>query len=165
MGAEAAGGIDRVETCPTGGIGDAAMARAHSAEALATLVAIMTNGEAPATARVSAANAVLDRAWGKPRQDLELASSREALAAIQRGRLANAAMPAAIGVGSTIAVGNATVSTGTNYLTGLHTVTSIAGNQLTFAVGTGFPGLPTGIGPTVTPYITNGAAESCFGHN
>jgi len=79
--------------------------------------------------------------------------------------LANAAMPAAIGVGSTIAVGNATVSTGTNYLTGLHTVTSIAGNQLTFAVGTGFPGLPTGIGPTVTPYITNGAAESCFGHN
>jgi len=71
----------------TRGRGDAAMARTHSAEALATLVAIMTNGEAPATARVSAANAVLDRAWGKPRQDLELASSREALAAIQRGRL------------------------------------------------------------------------------
>jgi hypothetical protein len=69
------------------GRGDAAMARTYSAEALATLVAIMGNGDAPATARVSAANAVLDRAWGKPRQDLELASSVDALAAIQRARL------------------------------------------------------------------------------
>jgi len=66
---------------------DAAMARTHTGEALATLVAIMTNGDAPATARVSAANAVLDRAWGKPRQDFELSSAGDPVAAIQRARL------------------------------------------------------------------------------
>jgi hypothetical protein len=62
------------------------MARAHTGDALATLVTIMTNGDAPATARVSAANAVLDRAWGKPRQDFELSSASDAVAAIQRAR-------------------------------------------------------------------------------
>ncbi|WP_156427449.1 hypothetical protein [Novosphingobium sp. Fuku2-ISO-50] len=66
--------------------GDAAMARAHTGDALATLVAIMTNGDAPATARVSAANAVLDRAWGKPRQDFEFSSAGDPVAAIQRAR-------------------------------------------------------------------------------
>ncbi len=62
------------------------MARAHTGDALATLVAIMGNGDAPATARVSAANAVLDRAWGKPRQDFEFSSAGDAVAAIQRAR-------------------------------------------------------------------------------
>lgn len=63
------------------------MARAHTGDALATLVAIMGNSDAPATARVSAANAVLDRAWGKPRQDFEFSSTGDAVAAIQRARL------------------------------------------------------------------------------
>jgi hypothetical protein len=63
------------------------MARAHTGDALATLVAIMANSDAPATARVSAANAVLDRAWGKPRQDFEFSSAGDAVAAIQRARL------------------------------------------------------------------------------
>jgi hypothetical protein len=62
------------------------MARLHTGEALATLVGIMTNGDAPATARVSAANAVLDRAWGKPRQDFELANAGDPVAAIERAR-------------------------------------------------------------------------------
>ena len=65
---------------------DAAMARTHTAEALATLVTIMGNADAPATARVSAANAVLDRAWGKPRQDFELSGTLDPVAAIQRAR-------------------------------------------------------------------------------
>jgi hypothetical protein len=73
-------------TAPVQGRGDAGLARTHTAQALATLVAIMTNADAPATARVSAANAVLDRAWGKPRQDLELSSTFDAVAAIQRAR-------------------------------------------------------------------------------
>jgi hypothetical protein len=73
---------------PTGqGRGDATIARAHTSDALATLVAIMGNSDAPATARVSAANAVLDRAWGKPRQDFEFSSAGDAVAAIQRARL------------------------------------------------------------------------------
>ena len=76
-----------VPTSPTSqGRGDAATARAHTGDALATLVAIMTNGDAPATARVSAANAVLDRAWGKPRQDFELSNAGDTVAAIQRAR-------------------------------------------------------------------------------
>lgn len=58
----------------------------HTAQALSTLVAIMANAEAPATARVSAANAVLDRAWGKPRQDVEFSSAEDPVAAIQRAR-------------------------------------------------------------------------------
>jgi hypothetical protein len=69
-----------------GGRGDAAMARTHTAQALETLVTIMANPDAPATARVSAANAVLDRAWGKPRQDFELSSTGDPVAAIQRAR-------------------------------------------------------------------------------
>jgi hypothetical protein len=62
------------------------MARTHTAQALTTLVAIMVNADAPATARVSAANAVLDRAWGKPRQDFEFSSAGDSVAAIQRAR-------------------------------------------------------------------------------
>jgi hypothetical protein len=62
------------------------MARTHTAQALTTLVAIMANADAPATARVSAANAVLDRAWGKPRQDFEFSSAGDPVAAIQRAR-------------------------------------------------------------------------------
>jgi hypothetical protein len=79
--------------------------------------------------------------------------------------LANNTMPAAIGVGTSIVLGNTSVSSGTNYLAGLHTVTGISGNNLTFTVGTGYPGTPSGSGPTVTPYVTSGVAESCFGHN
>jgi len=71
---------------PSQGRGDAAVARMHTAQALSTLVAIMANAEAPATARVSAANAVLDRAWGKPRQDVEFSSAEDPVAAIQRAR-------------------------------------------------------------------------------
>jgi len=46
------------------------LARAHTATALMTLVTISTSGESEA-ARVSAANALLDRGYGKPRQAVE----------------------------------------------------------------------------------------------
>ena len=49
----------------------AALARVHTAEALATLVRIANDPEAPSAAQVAAANAVLDRGHGKPRQALE----------------------------------------------------------------------------------------------
>jgi hypothetical protein len=62
------------------------MARTHTAQALDTLVTIMANADAPATARVSAANAVLDRAWGKPRQDFDFSGAEDPVAAIQRAR-------------------------------------------------------------------------------
>jgi len=47
-----------------------ALARRHSKAAVKTLAAIMNNEEGPATARVSAAQALLDRGWGKAAQPL-----------------------------------------------------------------------------------------------
>ena len=46
------------------------LARAHTAAAIETLVAIMDNPKAAPAARVSAANALLDRGYGKPPQHI-----------------------------------------------------------------------------------------------
>jgi hypothetical protein len=46
------------------------LAREHTGEAVATLVSIMTNPKAAPAARVSAANALLDRGYGKPPQHI-----------------------------------------------------------------------------------------------
>ena len=47
------------------------LARVHTASAVRTLVAIMRQPKAPAAARVSAACALLDRGWGKPKETVE----------------------------------------------------------------------------------------------
>jgi hypothetical protein len=47
-----------------------ALARRHSKAAIKALAAIMNNEDGPATARVSAAQALLDRGWGKAAQVL-----------------------------------------------------------------------------------------------
>ena len=52
-------------------------ARLHTEEAIATLAAICNNKDAPEAARVAAANALLDRAWGKPRQVSEPRDGKE----------------------------------------------------------------------------------------
>ena len=49
----------------------AGLARVYTPDALAALIGVMNDPEAPAAARVSAASAVLDRGHGKPRQALE----------------------------------------------------------------------------------------------
>lgn len=46
------------------------LARTHTVHAVNTLVKIMLDKNAPAHARVSAANAILDRGWGKPLQPI-----------------------------------------------------------------------------------------------
>src|SRR5262245_15564521 len=46
------------------------LARVHTAEAIQTLVSIMNNPKSAPAARVSAANAVLDRGFGKPPQHI-----------------------------------------------------------------------------------------------
>ena len=48
------------------------MARAHTATALNTLAGIMEQKDAPPSARVSAATALLDRGWGKPAQTVDM---------------------------------------------------------------------------------------------
>ena len=52
-----------------------AVAATYTTAALETLAEIMQDGTAPHSARVAAANALLDRAVGKPRQELEHAGS------------------------------------------------------------------------------------------
>jgi hypothetical protein len=44
------------------------LARSHTEAAVNTLLGIMNQPKAPAAARVAAAQAVLDRGWGKPTQ-------------------------------------------------------------------------------------------------
>jgi hypothetical protein len=47
------------------------LARSHTRTALSVLIRIMRSNDATAAARVSAANAILDRGWGKATQPLE----------------------------------------------------------------------------------------------
>ena len=62
-----------------------ALAGNYTGQALAVLAEIMQDGTAPHSARVAAANALLDRAVGKPRQELEHAGSeKEAVTVIIR---------------------------------------------------------------------------------
>jgi hypothetical protein len=46
----------------------ASLARMHTRKAVRTLAAIMNEPSAPFAARVAAAEALLDRGWGKPKQ-------------------------------------------------------------------------------------------------
>jgi hypothetical protein len=46
------------------------LARTHANVAVKTLVQVMRDKEAPAHARILAANAILDRGWGKPLQPI-----------------------------------------------------------------------------------------------
>jgi hypothetical protein len=47
------------------------LARSHTRSALNVLVAVMRNTKATPPARVAAANAILDRGWGKATQPIE----------------------------------------------------------------------------------------------
>ena len=46
------------------------LARDHTEKAVKSLVAVLDNAEATDAAKVSAATAILDRGWGRPKQDL-----------------------------------------------------------------------------------------------
>ena len=47
------------------------LARGHTRTALNVLVGVMRSTKAPAPARIAAANAILDRGWGKAAQAIE----------------------------------------------------------------------------------------------
>ncbi|MBR0560060.1 DUF5681 domain-containing protein [Neokomagataea anthophila] len=49
-----------------------ALARSHTTTAIEALAEIAGNKTAPESARVSAANSLLDRAWGKPKDTVEI---------------------------------------------------------------------------------------------
>jgi hypothetical protein len=54
------------------------LARAYGVEAITTLAEIMRSTQAPASARSAAAQAVLDRGFGRPRQTLTHAGDEDA---------------------------------------------------------------------------------------
>lgn len=60
------------------------MARQHTPAAVAALVRVMESDESPAAARVSAACALLDRGWGKPRQEVEHSGAIDTVPSDQR---------------------------------------------------------------------------------
>ena len=54
-------------------------AREHTDAAIETLVGVMNNEEATPAARVAAANAILDRGWGKPESHTNVAHHNKPL--------------------------------------------------------------------------------------
>jgi hypothetical protein len=52
------------------------LAREFTQEAIETFVLIMRSPKAPAAARIAAASALLDRAWGKPMQQIETTAGK-----------------------------------------------------------------------------------------
>lgn len=56
----------------------ATAARERTVDAARTLAAICSDPTAPAMARVAAASAILDRAWGKPRRRYIASAGRRA---------------------------------------------------------------------------------------
>lgn len=52
------------------------MAKAHTAEAISTLAEVMKDVSAPPSARVNAAERLLDRAWGKSETTLNVNDNR-----------------------------------------------------------------------------------------
>jgi len=71
------------------------VAREHTLDAVKTLVDVMGDPQAAEAARVSAANAILDRGWGKPKQDVGLDATEDAadLIAAARARLLGMSAP------------------------------------------------------------------------
>jgi Family of unknown function (DUF5681) len=55
------------------------LARAHTASAMNALVQIVEDANAPPAARVTAANSLLDRAYGKPEAKIDANISRHAV--------------------------------------------------------------------------------------
>lgn len=92
------------------------LAREHTVDALQTLVSVMKNTEQPGAARVAAAQAVLDRGYGKAAQVLQVDATDdfrdmvEALAGHERSSFADAI--AAALVAARDAGGDATAAAG-----------------------------------------------------
>ena len=64
------------------------VARGHTIEAIDTLAMIMRDDKQAGAARVSAASAILDRAWGRPKQDLgiEMKSDEATASLLEQAR-------------------------------------------------------------------------------
>lgn len=72
------------------------LAREHTETALSVLVQVATSGQSEG-ARVTAANSILDRAYGKPQQAVDLSNTDGSLAAVDWSRLTAAERRAVLG--------------------------------------------------------------------
>lgn len=70
------------------------MAQEHSEDAILTLANIMKDCESPPNARVAAANALLDRGYGKPRQEVDHSSTDGSMTPITGFDIVVASAPA-----------------------------------------------------------------------
>jgi hypothetical protein len=68
------------------------LARAHTEEAIKTLVDVLHDKRAPVSAKVHAACALLDRGWGKPTQYLESANLMMTFSDLAAQRIAAGAL-------------------------------------------------------------------------
>lgn len=62
------------------------LAREHTERAVMVLVEVMESEGAAEAARVSAANAILDRGWGKPKQEMDLNVKEDRAEVLARAR-------------------------------------------------------------------------------
>lgn len=67
------------------------LARTHTQSALKTLAAIMNEPSAPAAARVAAAQALIDRGWGKATQFIDATHRKQTANQLSDDELANIA--------------------------------------------------------------------------
>ena len=74
------------------------LARSHTDSALKVLAGIMNEETAPAASRVAAASALLDRGWGKPKQETEITHKRIVASQLPDDELASIATGSSEGV-------------------------------------------------------------------
>lgn len=67
------------------------LARLHTGKAISILAGIMNQDHAPPAARVAAAQALLDRGWGKPSQTMDMTVRRVAAKELSDDELADIA--------------------------------------------------------------------------
>ena len=77
------------------------LARAHTERAIQTLAGVMDATDAPHSARVAAASALLDRGWGKPETKGELTVRRHSASELSDNELADIAIDRGEGVDQT----------------------------------------------------------------
>lgn len=64
----------------------AELAREHTGAAVETLVRVMTDASAPHASQVQAATSLLDRGWGRPKQDVGLEVADDLIDVLAKAR-------------------------------------------------------------------------------
>jgi hypothetical protein len=71
--------------------------------------------------------------------------------------------PATFQAGQKFTIANNAVTTGPNYLAGIHTAVQVSGTHVTFAAARGLPGQPAARDPAITLVTDSGKRQACYG--